>query len=99
MGETSPFSPHPLPPPTQAQDFSVDLHEGRWGKEDPIVSWNFFLDEKAANNKVKVEDMDNKNKSITYITIERKSAGSLQELQDNSSSCSKGRGQLGSLDC
>ncbi|XP_031273357.1 MLP-like protein 43 [Pistacia vera] len=48
---------------------SVDLIEGQWGKDGSVYCWNFLLDGKTANNKVKVR-IDNKSKSTTLKTIE-----------------------------
>ncbi|XP_031273359.1 MLP-like protein 31 [Pistacia vera] len=48
---------------------SVDLIEGQWGKDGSVYCWNFLLDGKTANNKVKVR-IDNKSKSTTLKTIQ-----------------------------
>ncbi|CAJ2635075.1 unnamed protein product [Trifolium pratense] len=48
---------------------SVDLHEGNWGIEGSIISWNFVLGGKTSISKQRIEDIDKENNKITYKVL------------------------------
>ncbi|KAK1552819.1 hypothetical protein Q3G72_023907 [Acer saccharum] len=58
---------------------TVDLLEGQWGKQGYIACWNFSFDGKPSKNTSIAEELDFKNKSGTWKTIE----GNLTELYKN----------------
>ncbi|XP_031273356.1 MLP-like protein 28 [Pistacia vera] len=49
---------------------SVDLQKGQWGKKGSILCWNYLIDGKVEKIKMITEEIDYRNKSATYKTIE-----------------------------
>ncbi|MED6155569.1 hypothetical protein PIB30_006438 [Stylosanthes scabra] len=49
---------------------SVEIHQGVWGTERSIISWNFVLDGKASACKEIVEDIDKENNKVSFRVLE-----------------------------
>ncbi|KAK1380611.1 MLP-like protein 34-like [Heracleum sosnowskyi] len=58
---------------------SCDLHDGEWGTEGSIISWNYVHDGKDMFAKEIVEVIDEEKKSITFKVIE----GNVLEIYKN----------------
>ncbi|GLT36906.1 hypothetical protein SLA2020_112520 [Shorea laevis] len=48
----------------------VDLHEGELGKEGSIICWTYVDDRETKIAKQRVEEIDSKNTSVTFVVIE-----------------------------
>ncbi|TKY49591.1 MLP protein 43 [Spatholobus suberectus] len=49
---------------------SVEIHNGEWGTEGSIISWNYSLEGKACVSKEVVEGIDRENNKMTFKVIE-----------------------------
>ncbi|XP_015939089.1 MLP-like protein 34 [Arachis duranensis] len=49
---------------------SVVIHEGRWGTERSIISWNYVHDGKACVSKEIIEDIDKENNKMSFRVLE-----------------------------
>ncbi|KAK7401039.1 hypothetical protein VNO78_12351 [Psophocarpus tetragonolobus] len=49
---------------------SIEIHEGEWGSEGSIVSWNYIHEGKSCVAKVVVEGIDDENKKVNFKVIE-----------------------------
>ncbi|KAK1380608.1 Kirola [Heracleum sosnowskyi] len=58
---------------------NCDLHDGEWGSEGSIISWNYVHDGKDKFAKDVIENLDEEKKSITFRVIE----GDLLETYKN----------------
>ncbi|CAJ1958344.1 unnamed protein product [Sphenostylis stenocarpa] len=49
---------------------SVEIHQGEWGTEGSIISWNYLLDGKVGVAKEVVESVDKENHKTNFKVIE-----------------------------
>ncbi|MED6172376.1 hypothetical protein PIB30_049518 [Stylosanthes scabra] len=49
---------------------SVEIHQGEWGTEKSIISWNFVYDGKACVGKEIVEEIDKENNKMSFRVLE-----------------------------
>ncbi|KAL8531863.1 hypothetical protein ACS0TY_008459 [Phlomoides rotata] len=61
--------PNCIPQITPDKVQSVDLLEGRWGTLGSIVTWYYIEGGENKINKVRIESVDEKKKSITFKSI------------------------------
>ncbi|AET01440.1 putative START-like domain-containing protein [Medicago truncatula] len=47
----------------------IELHEGDWGTEGCIISWNYVFAGKTCISKQRIEDIDKENNKITFKVL------------------------------
>ncbi|TKY49593.1 MLP protein 31 [Spatholobus suberectus] len=73
---------------------SVEIHEGEWGTEGSIISWNYLHEGKVSVAKEVVEGIDRKNNKMTFKVIEGELLGLYKSFKSNLQVSPKGKGSV-----
>ncbi|XP_038719932.1 MLP-like protein 34 [Tripterygium wilfordii] len=88
------FRPHHISNMTPDHIQGVDLHEGEWGKQGKVISWNYVHDGVPKVAKERVEAIDDVNNSTSFRVIEGDILNEYKDFLITVQATPKGQGSL-----